>query len=86
MMHFAVEAISLESSCIGGGAEALHLPCETVSVAGGMILVGGLRAGDLRHLPWTPDYLSFEAGSERHRYPVARPAITGPLAARFAIL
>lgn len=86
MVQFAVDAISLESDPIGGHAESLRLPCAAVRVTGGVLLVNGLHTSLLAQLPWPPDYLSFEAGGERHRFPVARPAITGPRAARFPIL
>ena len=86
MPAYQAASILLEAHYFGDDAELLHLPCDSVTVHGGAIVVDGLETRYLRNLRWTPDYLSFEAGGDRHRYPVSRPAVVGPQVARFALL
>lgn len=86
MPAYQAASILLEAHYFGDDAELLHLPCASVTVQSGAIVVEGLETRFLHGLRWTPDYLSFEAGGDRHRYPVSRPAVVGPQAARFALL
>jgi len=86
MPAYQAASILLEAHYFGDDAELLRLPCDRVTVQGGAIVVDGLETRILRGLRWTPDYLSFEAGGDHHRYPVSRPAVVGPQAARFALL
>ncbi|MGO4302519.1 hypothetical protein [Cupriavidus sp. RAF12] len=86
MTAYLPASILLEAHYFGDDAEMLRLPCASVTVQGGAIVVDGVEIRHLRALRWTPDYLSFDAGGDRHRYPVSRPAVVGPQAARFALL
>lgn len=86
MPAYQAASILLEAHYFGDDAELLRLPCDSVTVQGGAILVDGVEIRHLRGLRWTPDYLSFDAGGDHHRYPVSRPAVVGPQAARFALL
>ncbi len=86
MPAYQAASILLEAHYFGDDAEMLRLPCDSVTVQGGAIVVDGLETRHLRGLRWTPDYLSFDAGGDHHRYPVSRPAVVGPQAARFALL
>ena len=86
MPAYQAASILLEAHYFGDDAELLRLPCDCVTVHGGAIVVTGLETRYLHGLRWTPDYLSFEAGGDHHRYPVSRPAVVGPLAARVAML
>ncbi|RZT42404.1 hypothetical protein [Cupriavidus agavae] len=86
MPAYQAAAILLEAHYFGDDAETLHLPCDSVTVQGGAILVEGVEIRFLRGLRWTPDYLSFQSGGDHYRYPVGRPAVVGPQAARFGML
>jgi len=86
MPAYQPASILLEAHYFGDDTEMLRLPCAQVTVHGGAIIVNGLETRHLRALRWTPDYLSFSAGGNHHRYPVSRPAVVGPQVARFALL
>ncbi|EKZ96527.1 hypothetical protein SGO26_06445 [Cupriavidus metallidurans] len=86
MPAYQPASILLEAHYFGDDAEMLRLPCASVTVQSGAILVDGVEIRHLHALRWTPDYLSFSDGGDHHRYPVSRPAVIGPQAARFALL
>ncbi|ABF08063.1 hypothetical protein ACUXAV_003870 [Cupriavidus metallidurans] len=86
MPAYQPASILLEAHYFGDDTEMLRLPCASVTVQSGAILVDGVEIRQLHALRWTPDYLSFSDGGDHHRYPVSRPAVIGPQAARFALL
>ncbi len=86
MPLYQSDSILLEAHYFGDDAETLRLPCGSVSVIAGAIVVDGIELRQLQSLRWTPDFLSFDAQGTRHRYPVSRPALVGPGQARFALL
>jgi len=86
MPLYQSDSILLEAYYFGDDSESLRLPCGSVCVGAGAILVDGIEPRQLQALRWTPDFLSFDAQGTRHRYPVSPPALVGPGQARFALL
>lgn len=86
MPLYQSDSILLEAYYFGDDTETLRLPCGSVSVNAGAIVVDGIEPRQLQSLRWTPDFLSFDAQGTRHRYPVSRPALVGPGQARFTLL
>lgn len=86
MPLYLSNSILLEAHYFGDDAEYMRLTCAQVSVGNGSIVVQGIEPRHLQGLCWTPDFLSFDASGDHHRYPVGRPAVIGPDRAQFALL
>jgi hypothetical protein len=86
MMDLPVTSIFLEAHFFGDDREEMRLPCQTVSVQPGAIIVRGIEACQLQALRWTADALSFDTGRTHRRYQVGRPTSMDALTARFPLL
>ncbi len=86
MPLYLSDSILLEAHYFGDDAEFMRLACAQVTVGNGAIVVQGIELRYLQGLRWTPDFLSFDASGDHHRYPVGRPALIGPDRAQFALL
>ncbi|CAG9186241.1 hypothetical protein LMG23994_06122 [Cupriavidus pinatubonensis] len=82
MTHYPA-FILLESTLGARGRSRYRLDCDSVTVAPGGLVVEGVEVRRLLAISWAPEYVSFAAWGERHRYKVGPVAVVRPRRALF---